>query len=81
MAEYIDWFNDRRRHGAIGMVLPVAHETYHQATNTARRVAQRKNMESMSPGNPLLDKNGQVTARTADQWCLIHRSQATAIQA
>ena len=33
VAEYIDWFNHRHRHGEIGMVPPVEHEAQHYSEN------------------------------------------------
>ena len=33
VAEYIDWFNHRHRHGEIGMVPPVEYEEQHYGEN------------------------------------------------
>jgi putative transposase len=35
VAEYVDWFNDRRLHGEIGLITPAEHEDTYYRQNTA----------------------------------------------
>ncbi|MHA6757906.1 IS3 family transposase [Streptacidiphilus sp. PAMC 29251] len=32
VAEYVDWFNQRRLHGELGHITPTEHEAAHYAT-------------------------------------------------
>jgi putative transposase len=44
VAEYIDWFNHRRLHSAIGMIPPVEHEQHHYDSHQAPvRTSERVN--------------------------------------
>jgi putative transposase len=38
-AEYVDWFNARRLHGAIGHISPAEHEANYNAQNQAEELA------------------------------------------
>jgi putative transposase len=42
-AEYIDWFNSRRLHGAIGNIPPAEHEASYYAQNEAGLLAGANN--------------------------------------
>ena len=42
-AEYIDWFNSRRLHGAIGHIPPAEHEASYYAQTQAQQMAAAKN--------------------------------------
>jgi putative transposase len=42
-AEYVDWFNSRRLHGAIGHIPPAEHEASYYAQNEARLLAGANN--------------------------------------
>ncbi len=50
VTEYIDWFNNKRLHGEIGLVPPVEYETNHRATSLPEQPAQREFHASIKPG-------------------------------
>ena len=50
VAEYIDWFNHRHRHGEIGLVPPVEFEAHHNITTPAQHPAPREIHASIKPG-------------------------------
>ena len=54
VAEYIDWFNNKRLHGEIGLVPPAEYEAAHRATHTLtsppEQPAQREIHASIKPG-------------------------------
>ena len=50
VAEYIDWFNNKRLHGEIGLVPPAEYETHHHVTTLPEQPAQRDIHASIKPG-------------------------------
>ena len=44
-AEYIDWFNNRRLHGAIGHIPPAEHEANYYAQNEARAPSRSQQLK------------------------------------
>ena len=56
VAEYIDWFNHRRLHGEIGLVLPAEQEA--SFTGTTMRDYRRRG-SSEAPLNPVRGKKGR----------------------
>lgn len=53
VAEYVDWFNQRRLHGELGHVTPVEHEAAHSAAEPPHVTPE--NQLTHSPRNPGLD--------------------------
>ena len=55
VAEYIDWFNNKRLHGEIGLVPPAEYEAAHRArptpTTLPEQPAQREIHASIKPGS------------------------------
>ncbi len=50
VAEYIDWFSDKRLHGKIGLVPPVEYEAAHRTSTLPEQHAQREFHASIKPG-------------------------------
>ncbi len=54
VAEYIDWFNNKRLHGQLGLIPPAEYEATHSATptqtNPPEQPAQRELQVSIKPG-------------------------------
>ncbi|MFF3517990.1 IS3 family transposase, partial [Streptomyces sp. NPDC002573] len=54
VAEYIDWFNQRRLHGELGHITPAEHEAAHYLAAEPPYVTP-ENQLTQSPRNPGLD--------------------------